>query len=232
MDGTETGYIAYDGGRIKCYHNQVKSFEPNLSKFIEGPYVYAEQSMIDLMIPNFGDDTVFMDIGANIGVFSVIAAKRCRQVYAFEANPKIFDILKENVEPFDNVEIFNVAIGDKNGMANLYLHKKRGGADTLIQKRIRPHQQGEVITVPCTKLDDYGLQADVIKIDVEGAEMFVVNGGLKTLRKAKLIFMEHHWVQLDDFMRDKGFKDFVWCDEDHLCVMNDPVPNIATRGAV
>lgn len=217
----ETGYIAFDGGRIKCYRNQVRSFEPNLSTFVTGAYAYAEQTMMDFIIPNLGDDATFIDIGANIGVYSVVAAKRCKRVYAFEANPEIFEILKENVEPFDNVEIFNVAIGDKEGMVNLHLHKNRGGADSLIRERIALPQRDGFISVESAKLDDYDLQADVIKIDVEGAEMFVVDGGLKTLRRAKLIFMEHHWVKLDDFMRDKGFKDFVWCDEDHLCVMNE-----------
>ena len=155
------GYLPYDGGKIKCYLNQVKSFEPNLSNEIEGVYAYAEQHLIDLMISDFTPETTFIDIGANIGMFSMIAAKRCKKVYAFEANPEIFGMLKDNLTPFDNCEIFNVALTDEGGHATLYLHKQRGGADTIIEQRMNAPNLDKTITVSCAKLDGYGLKADI-----------------------------------------------------------------------
>jgi len=226
------GVLPFDGGRIKVYGNQIKSFEPNILSEIEGPYGCSEQMVVKAMLPHFTHDATFIDIGANIGVFSIIAAKRCKAVYAFEANPDIFEVLSENLLDFENKTLFNVAIYDKAGEKTFYLHEKRGGADTLIETRIGDNVSSHIIVTTKT-LDSFGLRADIIKIDVEGAEQMVIAGGLDTLRAAKIIFVEHHGVRIDDFVKRYGFCDMAWCDDDHLMIKpKPPLAGIQSRKVV
>ncbi|HXV31053.1 MAG TPA: FkbM family methyltransferase [Sinorhizobium sp.] len=171
--------------------------------FARGTYERPiQQAIASHLIP--GD--TFFDIGANIGFFSLIAA-RCvgkeGHVYAFEPVPRNANAIVRSAElnGFDTIRVFPEAIGATTGRAELLLARHLGGA-ALASAETPPDMTGH-LEVDVTTLDDaivqHGLRPPtVIKIDVEGAEMDAFRGMTKTLHthRPKIIY------EVDDATRD------------------------------
>jgi FkbM family methyltransferase len=133
---------------------------------------------------------VALDIGANLGWYTVLIAKavglgRC---HAFEPLPELFQRLKANCEANHlegTVELNEVALGEREGTAELYTFQNLGAGSTSLSKLGR--NDYSAVSVPIVTLDSY-LRArqiprvDFIKIDVEGAEMSVLKGAGVVLR--------------------------------------------------
>jgi len=129
--------------------------------------------------------SIFLDIGANGGFYTVIAAKQVGvtgHVYAFEPGHSELEILRHNIaiNHLTNVTIVECAIGNKTGKAQLAISSD--GAMNSLAKTNHPQQCIEYWqSVEIIKLDDFiqksGIKkVDFIKIDVEGAEKFVFEG--------------------------------------------------------
>lgn len=147
----------------------------------------ASQLVTDLCAP----EKIFVDVGAHIG--SVIAAVQYRdpsiQIIAIEAIPdKVADLRKK----FPGVCVHSCAVGDYVGEVPFFIDTKRSGYSSLvgtdhtidIDSRIK-------INVPIRLLDDLipAEGVDVIKIDVEGAELGVLRGGQNILASSRPIVM-------------------------------------------
>ena len=129
---------------------------------------------------------VFLDIGANAGIFSVVAANIVGpkgHVHAFEPGQREFALLKKNIalNNLTNVTAHQLAISRETGKAEFQV--SRDGAMSSLQKTNHPGQViQESITIDTITLDDFRSQSnisrvDFIKIDVEGAEKLVFEGG-------------------------------------------------------
>jgi FkbM family methyltransferase len=130
-----------------------------------------------------------VDVGANIGVFSLMMAKLMpeSEIHAFEPHPKIFKFLAKNIE-LNGASIFihNVALGSKS--AKVFISNKH--ADDMNQ----------IITVPTrsrtetsmTTLDALFRDNDIslLKIDVEGMEKEILLGALNTLERVQNLIIE------------------------------------------
>lgn len=121
---------------------------------------------------------VFVDIGANIGYFSLIAAKlvgSAGKIFAFEPDENNFSLLQKNINAngYKNITAIKKAVSDKVGTAKFYLEKENLCAHSLILKENRDFTEVETIS-----LDDYfkDKKIDVVKIDVEGMEPSVLSG--------------------------------------------------------
>jgi FkbM family methyltransferase len=133
---------------------------------------------------------VVLDIGANIGYYTLIAAKLVGpkgRVIAFEPDPANFALLKKNVEAngHKNVTLVQKALSDKNGKARLYLNPTNKGDHRL-------YDSGDgrsFVTVTRARLDDVLLKLDrqvhFIKMDVQGAEASVLRGMKGLLRRSR-----------------------------------------------
>ncbi len=133
------------------------------------------------------DHGVFIDVGANIGKFSIILGKkmgRLGKIIAVEPHPSNFAILKKNIllNKLKNVIPQNIALSDSNGKLKLYIDKEGTGGHSLGVKR------GEsAITVEADTMDNMIRKlkikkVDLIKIDVEGAEALVLKGAKNILK--------------------------------------------------
>ncbi|MFX1445593.1 MAG: FkbM family methyltransferase [Promethearchaeota archaeon] len=132
-------------------------------------------------------DTV-LDIGANIGYYTLIFAKlvgREGKVFAFEPDLENFNLLKKNVKinGYRNIILVNKAVSNKNGKEKLYISIYNKG-----DHRIFDVNDGrKYIEIETIKLDDYfknyNGNIDFIKIDVQGAEGGVIEGMLNLLEK-------------------------------------------------
>lgn len=137
------------------------------------------------------------DIGAHIGYFTLLAADAVGptgRVYAFEPDPKNFDLLSRTVleNRFGNVVLEHKALSDKNGKRTLFRDRFNLGNMSFAEHNIPRGASHGSVTVATTTLDGYfsGLPLDIIKIDVQGAEGMVFEYGTETLNKVRFVLTE------------------------------------------
>jgi FkbM family methyltransferase len=124
-----------------------------------------------------------VDIGANVGYYTLLAAKRVGshgKVYAFEPEPRNFELLMENIRlnSYENVIATQRAVSNESGTASLFLSPRCSGAHSLVSTR---DPGNETIAVGTVTLDEFfereGWPAiQVIKMDIEGWEMEALDG--------------------------------------------------------
>ncbi|WP_342641119.1 FkbM family methyltransferase [Rhodoligotrophos ferricapiens] len=131
---------------------------------------------------------VFIDVGANIGLFTLKAAKVASKVISVEPGSEAGSQLKANValNGYSNVTIVPKALADKAGSATL--HHVPLGDDPQAFSLLSGDTAEAGETVETTTLDllvkDLGLaRVDVVKMDVEGAEELVIAGAQETLTR-------------------------------------------------
>lgn len=124
-------------------------------------------------------DMVVVDIGANVGIYTLHALKAGAEVYAFEPTPETFNILRHNValngfEYSPKVHLYNSAVSDREEMTEFAVVSNSCGHNSMF----RENKDDKIIRVPTVRLDDTldGIKIDCFKVDVEGAEMLVLNG--------------------------------------------------------
>lgn len=132
---------------------------------------------------------VVLDIGANIGYYTLIFAKLVGEegrVYAFEPDPTNFALLKKNVEinGYKNVVLVQKAVSNKSGRIKLYLSKNNMGDHRIYDSGEDGRQHIEIEAI---RLDDYFEhfegRIDFIKMDIQGAEGGAIQGMYNLLNK-------------------------------------------------
>ena len=143
---------------------------------------------------------VIYDVGANVGIYSLLASLRATAsgtVYAFEPLERNLHYLRRHISlnNLRNCTILAEAVGNLDGMRSF-------SASALESSMARLAPGGELL-VPSTTLDTrvYGTQRlrppHILKIDVEGAELEVLQGGYRTIAEFHpTIFLEIHGTQL------------------------------------
>lgn len=149
---------------------------------------------------------VILDIGANIGYYTILASKKIGKrgkVFAFEPDPRSLQILKRNVDlnKCKNVTIVNSAVGKKNSFATFTLDSTNPGESSLLKNK-----NGKKIKVKTTTIDSFVKKhrikkIDILKMDIEGTEIYALKGGEKTFKDSKNIklFLECNRKSLSDF---------------------------------
>lgn len=127
------------------------------------------------------DDFRFIDVGANVGAYSLFVAGqagRAAHILAVEPQPDIFDRLAYNIalNPFGTVKAVACAVADKPGELTLFLDPRNSGESSV---KIVGSTQAEAIRVPAVTLLDLVRQegferVDAMKLDVEGAEDIIL----------------------------------------------------------
>ena len=161
--------------------------------------LFQEVYEVEHILPSLIDkDTVFIDVGAYQGLYTVYACKHAKKVLAVEPNPMALAYLKTNtaLNNCHNTIVVPKAVSDKRGVVKLRIPRpdKKGhiptGASIVWSFKEALEIDVEADTLD-NIVDDVGLDSvDFIKIDVEGAEGLVVKGAERTLRKAKAILVE------------------------------------------
>jgi len=171
---------------------------------------------------NLNENFVFVDIGANQGLYSIIAGKNkfSKKIYSIEPQKKILNILEENLNFNDikNYVILPYALSSKSGKANLINFDDHCGKSTLENnKDDSTFSQEEIQTVDGVFIE-YIFDLDenyILKIDVEGHEGTVIKELLKikNFKKVSIIFYEVNteWIDhklIRDLLIKNGFKNF------------------------
>ena len=146
-----------------------------------------ERSLVRMLKFSLKPGMVFLDLGANIGYFSAIAAALVGpkgRVLAFEPLPACFARLQQNLCGFEQAVLYNCAASDKNGQSWFYFHAKENGWGSLFSD----HDLTERIQVTTSRLDDWAQDAaierlDFLKIDIEGGEYGALLGAQMLLKR-------------------------------------------------
>ena len=172
---------------------------------LKGEY---EPEIVDCMKSVLNKDSVFVDCGAHVGYFTVLGAELCSKVYAFEAERENYKQLARNIKgnEYKNVKYYHKAVGDENKWMDLYVCLDNDGGnafwdvgDHVFNKKSKDKptfQKTRMVTLDSVIKDEVTL----IKIDVEGYE-------LKVLQGAKELLKNYHpavILEINDFALEKS----------------------------
>lgn len=165
------------------------------------------------LIPRQGERVV--DIGANIGVYSLWAVRKGATVVAYEPSPQTFEYLRQNVDGLEVTPIHAAVVGgsEEGGFVSLFSAGGRSTRNTLLAKEI---ESGEPLDTS-TRVPSIGIDAvltrgcDLLKVDCEGSEFEIFLGASDlALQRAKRIVAEFHRIAGDPGLllarlREAGF---------------------------
>jgi len=154
----------------------------------------AESDVIETLLDDVKADDVFYDVGANVGLYTCFLSQVVDETVAFEPHPKNLQRLKENIELNDlsNVYVRSEALSDADGTAELAVKGASvAGEGTHSLATGAENRSVEIETARGDSLDDVP-PPDVVKIDVEGAELNVLRGLERSLADCRLCYVEVH----------------------------------------
>ncbi len=156
---------------------------------------YWEMWVTNVFMNLVKDGMNIIEIGTNIGYYSLIFSSKIGKsgkLFAFEANPQIFEMLHQTIEIngfLDRVELVNKAATDSSGKISFNILKRHHGSGSITsfsdEHLERSREEVETINVDTISLDEYfndrDIKIDVIKIDAEGSEPYILDGMRKLI---------------------------------------------------
>jgi FkbM family methyltransferase len=182
-----------EGEKLKWKGSKFKV--PNACEYtLEMAFILGEMYSIPECHIEAGD--IVFDVGAHFGFFSYYAVQKgAKEVYAFEPNPYVFEILKKHAEMWSNkIKPYQLALSDKNGEADLFIADELGTISTMLKNRentpLKLGRYTKSVKVKTMTLDsfvkEYNIErVDFIKIDTEGSEREIIKGAKETIKKFK-----------------------------------------------
>jgi FkbM family methyltransferase len=207
----------------------------------DGVWEPYETEMFELSIT---PGMVVADIGANIGYYTLLAARAVGpsgRVISFEPDPRNLELLRRNLAANgfgDRVTVIDAAIGDRSGSITLYRHAFNFGAHSVAEA----NASGEApLDVVCLTLDEalmsQGVEhLDVLKIDTQGSEGKIFKGGNAILSTGPLRAFTEFWPQglraagtdpaslLEDFVSHLGLR-MRWMDHNGRKLVDMATPH-------
>lgn len=168
---------------------------------------YLQKLVIDLCLSDTKKYTI-LNAGANLGLVCLPISLFCDKVYAFEPLPRIFEYLKRNIEnnKIQNIEAFNCALGDAEDILQMEPYgwdktPKDSGHSVIVNRSYNygsleqyvPKTNAGIIDVKAKTIDSYEFKdLDILLLDTEGYEPYVIEGSKKTIQQHKpYIIIEH-----------------------------------------
>jgi len=164
-------------------------------------YATKEPETLDWIDRQLRDASTFFDIGANVGEFSIYAALRHPgvRVVAFEPEYANAHLLKDNLMANrlqDRVRVYSIALGSRTGLSHLHIQDATPGAalhteSSVVLDLTRAHKpviwrEGVYAMTLDAFCQETGLSPQCMKIDVDGTELEILEGAVRTLRSPML----------------------------------------------
>lgn len=185
--------------KLKNYHNNetvnFKLYKKcNVCDCIRRGFRWEEHQH-DIIDKYLTKDSICIEAGAHIGTISVKLSKVCKKVYCFEPVINTYNLLKYNMKNNcnHNYELFNKGLGESCKIEHINWISDEGSGGIGLTNNIYSINKNknkignkiEVVTIDSLNLD----KLDYIKIDVEGYEENIINGGINTIKKCKPIII-------------------------------------------
>jgi len=180
---------------------------------------YWEPAITKIIEKTLSKDDIFIDIGANIGYYTLLASElvgKKGKVYAFEASPKIYNQLQRNISKngINNTNLFNAAISNHTGSTWIWSAPEGNAGHSTIMDNVAA-QDGHTreAEVPCGTIEQFVPKIDLtsarlIKIDIEGAERLAIEGILQYFAEFS---NQTEWIiELSPNCAPGGMKDIDW----------------------
>jgi FkbM family methyltransferase len=171
-------------------------------------YDHKEICMLAQLLPALGTDLTVLDVGANFGTYTMALARSVGpngKIHAFEPQRLIFNLLVGSValNSLTNVYCHNVALGNREDRIEIpqydYNQPLNFGSVEFTPEQGEPltqtrgHDPAKTEFVPLTTIDRFEFpQVHLIKIDVEGMELQVLQGSAQTLRRCRPVICAEH----------------------------------------
>ena len=181
---------------------------------------------VGLIVESLGAHKIenILDLGANVGMFSLYFAKLCPNsiIHSFEPEPLTYQILKNNIEinNFKNIKINNFGISNKSEQLELGIPRERNDLDNIglysvyenSSNKGKAIQIGNFIQLR-EYIDNLNLKSfDIIKMDVEGCELMILEDNLELFKNSKAVHMEcnskyvTNTIKIKSYLTDFGYK--------------------------
>jgi FkbM family methyltransferase len=194
----------------------------------------AESTMLAVAAQHLRPGSVFYDLGANIGLFTLLAA-RCvgpaGKVFSFEPDPAVAARLRRNIarNGFANVTVVESGVWSSSGNFE-FVPATSASPDRGVGTLMATRDTGQGIPVRCVALDDFIQSAtppDAIKCDVEGAELEVLRGAESLLKTRQPWILGEMHSQANDaaareFLSSLGYS-FTQVDASHFVAQAEAV---------
>jgi FkbM family methyltransferase len=205
--------------------SNLKIFCPNRRVLSRAHSMYRKEPETIAWIDMLNDQDTLFDVGANIGLYSMLATKKGARVVAFEPDPQNFFVLTTNIQVntlFEQIVPLNIAVSDKSAIDFLYMTQFSFGSGVSSFGE-EPQAGGSAIfqgtkqAVRSSSIDDFvrmfsQYAPTVIKIDVDGLEAKIVLSATEVLKSKMLrsLLVEFdETLEVDrqaiDFIQSNGF---------------------------
>ena len=179
-------------------------------------YSIFEPEMVNLFQTLINKNDVVLDVGANVGLTSILFCELAKNVFSYEPSKNTFENLKINLENsgYNNFHINNFGLGEKKEELILTYNPKNKTNAFINNVNFSNYSESQNLIsekVQIKRLDDLSIEIipngtsetiNFIKIDVEGFEIDVIKGGLKLINKEKpIIILEMNPFCINCFKR-------------------------------
>lgn len=178
-----------------------------------------------LVSPHF----IVIEVGRHIGYISTYFShllSKGGQIYVFEPGENNLPYLKENISKLTNVHLIEKGIADHNGVSRFFIEDLSGQNNSLlsdyanaeeVKKNAHVKVTKRTVEIEVTTLTDFcnihDLLPDFIKIDIEGAELYAISGGIEVLRKCKPMLMVEITQNEDEVFSMLGAEGYLCYDD-------------------
>ncbi len=175
-------------------------------------YTIGEIYFFDVYEMQPSDYDLVIDVGANIGIFSLRQSRlsKAAEIISLEPDPENFSLLKNNIKINNHyIKALPIAASDKDGHEGFFVNEYK------VMSSIYPIGVSKKIDVEMRSIDSLlegrKCKKMLIKIDVEGAEMLVLRGARETLHEDVTIVVEVHndfvrTEEVENYLKGFGFK--------------------------
>lgn len=164
----------------------------NLNFIIENPVSKhrlenygGEKDFLSIFAKSVKPDSIVLDIGASLGLYSIIAAKKASKVLSVEPDTEVISKLTQNlvINETKNVICLPIAIGSADGVVVLHTSGANSNSPTILNDVVShshnisvPMERADTLVHRLLKSGDISHLPDIVKIDVEGYEIEVLKG--------------------------------------------------------
>lgn len=181
----------------------------------ENDKISGELFFLKKLLKNI-DTPIIFDVGANVGNYTkkILDINPKSYAYMFEPHPKTYTTLLESLLSSNSIMAKNCAVGHEMSTLKLYDYKNKPSSHASLYQEVITsihHAQSESYDVPVITLDNFTLEnsvkhIDLLKIDVEGHELRVLQGANRLLLESKISVIQFEFNEMNtisySFMRD------------------------------
>ncbi len=182
-----------------------------------------EEEEIEIYNQLIEDGMTILDVGANIGYFSILWRIKFPNstIYAFEPMKDTFNTLKKNIAINNCENVFPLPFALSNKNKNGYFYSSPEMISIASEKNVLDYKKAEKIPISFIKLDFFNIEnIDFIKIDAEGSEFNILKGSIESFKKFNPIVVvelfeywdkvfEYHPDEVIEFLKELGYRSFL-----------------------